>query len=59
QGAAAATSAAPTTLLLTSSPVLLARAHRVVHLDAGRVRATGTHAQLVRDDSAYREAVLR
>lgn len=59
QGAAAATSGAPTTLLLTSSPVLLARAHRVVHLDAGRVRATGTHAQLVRDDSAYREAVLR
>ena len=46
------------TLLLTSSPALLARADRVVHVAGGRVVATGTHADLVADE-AYRTAVLR
>ena len=46
------------TLLLTSSPALLDQADRVVHVRAGRLVATGTHAQLS-TDPAYREAVLR
>lgn len=46
------------TLLLTTSPALLAAADRVVHVVDGRVRATGTHAALL-DDPSYRELVLR
>jgi putative ABC transport system ATP-binding protein len=46
------------TLVITSSPALLAAADRVVLVAAGRVVATGTHHELAaRDD--YREAVLR
>jgi putative ABC transport system ATP-binding protein len=46
------------TLVITSSPALLAAADRVVLIGAGRVVATGTHHELAtRDD--YREAVLR
>ncbi|MFC0531310.1 ABC transporter ATP-binding protein [Phytohabitans kaempferiae] len=51
--------AAPGTVLVTSSPVLLGRAHRVAVVDAGRVVAEGTHADLVQGDARYREAVLR
>lgn len=47
-----------TTVVLTSSPALLARAHRVVHLRAGRVVGVGTHRELAADP-AYRSAVLR
>ncbi|GAA1903760.1 ABC transporter ATP-binding protein [Nocardioides lentus] len=47
-----------TTLVLTSSPALLARADLVVHLRGGEVAATGTHADLL-DDPAYAAAVLR
>ena len=47
-----------TTLLVTTSPALLARADRVVLLDGGTVRADGRHADLVRDDPRYRAAVL-
>ncbi len=46
------------TLLLTSSPALLARADTVVHLRGGRVVGVGTHADLVAHDD-YRRAVLR
>ncbi|KQW52754.1 hypothetical protein ASC77_00050 [Nocardioides sp. Root1257] len=46
------------TLVLTSSPALLARADRVVHLVSGRVVAVGSHVELARDE-AYRTAVLR
>ncbi|WP_220451154.1 ABC transporter ATP-binding protein [Nocardioides dongkuii] len=46
------------TVVLTSSPALLARADVVVHLRDGLVRARGTHADLVRDE-AYAAAVLR
>lgn len=46
------------TLVITSSPALLARADRVVHVVGGRVVAVGTHAQLAAGE-AYRTAVLR
>ncbi|MCD4532822.1 ABC transporter ATP-binding protein/permease [Nocardioides sp. cx-169] len=46
------------TLVLTSSPALLARADTVVHLRGGRVVRAGAHAELVADDD-YRAAVLR
>lgn len=46
------------TLVLTSSPALLARADRVVHLVGGSVVAVGTHVELVANE-AYRAAVLR
>jgi putative ABC transport system ATP-binding protein len=47
-----------TTLLLTTSPTLLAVADRVVVVDEGRVRAEGTHADLLAGDPAYRGLVL-
>ncbi|MEW2131545.1 ABC transporter ATP-binding protein [Streptomyces sp. NPDC005435] len=47
-----------TTVLVTNSPALLAVTDRVVLLDAGRVGARGTHADLVQTDAAYRTAVL-
>ncbi|QWF20150.1 ABC transporter ATP-binding protein/permease [Nocardioides sp. LMS-CY] len=46
------------TLVLTSSPALLARADRVLHLVGGRVVAVGTHVELAELDE-YRAAVLR
>ncbi|MEJ3651902.1 ABC transporter ATP-binding protein [Actinomycetes bacterium KLBMP 9759] len=47
-----------TTVLVTTSPALLAAADRVVVLDADGVRASGTHAELVHTDADYRAAVL-
>ncbi|MFJ3670268.1 ABC transporter ATP-binding protein [Streptomyces sp. NPDC090106] len=47
-----------TTVVVTNSPALLAVTDRVVLLDEGRVRAEGTHLELVRTDAAYRTAVL-
>lgn len=47
-----------TTVVVTASPALLAVADRVVLVEAGRVRADGTHADLLRDDARYRELVL-
>ena len=47
-----------TTLLITTSPALLAVADRVVVLDDGVIRADGTHGDLVAGDAAYREVVL-
>lgn len=46
------------TLLLTTSPALLAAADRVLHVEAGRLGAVGTHAELLERPS-YREQVLR
>ncbi len=46
------------TLVVTSSPTLLAAADTVVWIREGRVVATGTHHDL-QDDPAYREDVLR
>jgi putative ABC transport system ATP-binding protein len=48
-----------TTVLVTCSPVLLATVDRVVVIDGGRVRTTGTHHELVDHDDEYRRAVLR
>ncbi|GAA4687020.1 ABC transporter ATP-binding protein [Pseudonocardia yuanmonensis] len=47
-----------TTLLLTTSPTLLAVADRVVVAEAGRVRTEGTHADLLAADADYRALVL-
>jgi putative ABC transport system ATP-binding protein len=47
------------TVLITSSPALLAIADRVVVLDGGTVVAAGTHAELSDVDARYQEAVLR
>ncbi|WP_218042001.1 ABC transporter ATP-binding protein [Streptomyces abyssomicinicus] len=47
------------TVVITSSPAVLARADRVVVIEDGRVARTGTHAQLAASDPAYQKAVLR
>jgi putative ABC transport system ATP-binding protein len=47
-----------TTILLTTSPALLAEADRVVFVDGGRVAATGPHADLMREQPGYRTTVL-
>lgn len=46
------------TIVITSSPALLAAADRVVWITGGRVLGRGSHAELLADD-AYRAAVLR
>ncbi|MFE7872314.1 ABC transporter ATP-binding protein [Micromonospora humida] len=47
------------TVVITSSPTLLAATDRVVFVADGVVAAEGTHAELVADDDSYRRAVLR
>ncbi|MBQ0826152.1 ABC transporter ATP-binding protein [Streptomyces tagetis] len=47
------------TVVITSSPALLARADRVVVIEGGRAVRTGTHTLLAASDPAYRKAVLR
>ncbi|WP_205474350.1 ABC transporter ATP-binding protein [Nocardioides sp. SYSU D00038] len=47
-----------TTVVLTSSPALLARADLVVHVSGGRVVRSGTHRALC-DHADYRRTVLR
>ncbi|MFC4589121.1 ABC transporter ATP-binding protein [Sphaerisporangium corydalis] len=47
-----------TTILVTTSPSLLAMADRVVLLDQGRIVDTASHADLVQRHTAYRTAVL-
>ncbi|CAL9653223.1 ABC transporter ATP-binding protein [Streptomyces sp. Tu 3180] len=47
-----------TTVLVTTSPALLAVTDRVVVLDGGTVAADGRHAGLVAADAAYRAVVL-
>ncbi len=46
------------TIVITSSPTLLAAADRVIWIRDGRVLGRGTHADLLAED-AYRAAVLR
>ena len=61
EGLTALRAAAPdaATLVITSSPALLARMHRVVVLTDGRVTADGRHDELADGDPHYREVVLR
>ena len=47
-----------TTVVVTTSPTLLAAADRVVLVDGGRVVADGDHATLAAGDERYRTAVL-
>lgn len=55
----AATDRVHTTVLITSSPALLAVADRVLVVEDGRVVAEGTHGALAADDENYRRIVLR
>ncbi|GAA0517022.1 ABC transporter ATP-binding protein [Saccharopolyspora thermophila] len=47
-----------TTVLVTTSPALLAATDRVVVVADGAVTAEGSHAALVRSDAGYRSVVL-
>lgn len=51
--------AAQTTLVISTSPALLAVTHRVIVIDEGQVVASGVHADLAVTDERYRQAVLR
>lgn len=46
------------TVLITTSPTLLAAADRVVHLHGGRVAGAGTHLELVASCPTYRSMVV-
>lgn len=48
-----------TTIVVTSSPALLAAADRVVLVGDGRVQAQGSHRELVDACCGYREVVVR
>ncbi|MFF8595604.1 ABC transporter ATP-binding protein [Streptomyces sp. NPDC015220] len=48
-----------TTVVLTSSPLLLDRADRVVLIQRGRVAAVGAHRDLIRTEPRYRAVVTR
>lgn len=48
-----------TTVVLSSSPLLLARAEHVAFLQGGKVTDSGTHHQLLRTDGEYRAVVTR
>ncbi|WP_406071336.1 ABC transporter ATP-binding protein [Micromonospora sp. NBC_01638] len=48
-----------TTVVIATSPLLLGRADLVAHLGAGRITATGSHADLLDQDADYRHLVAR
>ncbi|MET7948927.1 ABC transporter ATP-binding protein [Micromonospora sp. NPDC005324] len=48
-----------TTVVIATSPLLLGRADLVALLSAGQITATGSHADLLDDDPAYRHLVAR
>lgn len=48
-----------TTVVLTTSPLVLDRADRVVLIEAGKVVAEGTHRELLGSSPAYRDVVTR
>ena len=48
-----------TTVVCTVSPLWLHHADRVVRLADGRVAAEGRHTDLLKDDDAYRQLVVR
>jgi len=47
-----------TTIVVTTSPALLAAADRVVLVCDGRIAATGLHRELLHDHAGYRAAVI-
>lgn len=48
-----------TTVVAATSPLLLNQADTVAYLRDGRVIATGTHSEMLRDEPSYRALVLR
>ena len=48
-----------TTVVVTTSPLVLDRADRVVYVEDGRVLASGRHRDLLKTRSDYRETVTR
>jgi ABC-type multidrug transport system fused ATPase/permease subunit len=44
---------------VTTSPLVLDHADRVVYLEGGRVRAEGTHRDLLLDEPRYAATVTR
>jgi ABC-type bacteriocin/lantibiotic exporter with double-glycine peptidase domain len=48
-----------TTIVMTTSPLLLDAADRVVFVRDGQVAAEGTHRDLLTDNAAYADAVTR
>ncbi|MGC5289532.1 ABC transporter ATP-binding protein [Micromonospora sp. DT231] len=48
-----------TTVVIATSPLLLGRADLVAYLSAGRIAATGSHADLLDSDADYRRLVSR
>lgn len=50
---------AATTLVVSTSPLVLDQADDVTYLVDGKVRATGTHGELLAGQSAYAELVFR
>ena len=48
-----------TTVVLTTSPLVLDQADRVVFVEAGRVRAEGRHRELLKTSPGYRWTVTR
>ena len=48
-----------TTVVVTTSPLVLDRADTVVLIAEGRVRATGTHRELLCSNALYRDVVTR
>jgi ABC-type multidrug transport system fused ATPase/permease subunit len=51
--------AGSTTVIVTTSPLVLDRADRVVLLVDGAVRASGTHRELMRSSAEYHDLVTR
>jgi ATP-binding cassette subfamily B protein len=47
----------PTRIMVGYRPVLLSKADQVIVLDAGRVIARGTHAELLESSDHYRKLV--
>ena len=48
-----------TTVVVSTSPLLLDQADEVAYLENGRVVATGTHRELMKDSPGYTETVMR
>ncbi len=48
-----------TTVVVTTSPLVLDQAERVVLLEEGRVVAQGSHRELLRSSASYRDTVTR